>query len=154
MKRDFIKDNFENQARWIAHANSTASIILGFAGVSFFWVVTRIANAGIADCYELAALLMFVLTNGGCIVVLLMAVLPRINGKGNSLMFFGHIVRRQREEFIDEVAKLDDKGADELLVDQTHILAGIADRKFRLVRAGVVLLVLSILPAGVLIILL
>lgn len=73
----------------------------------------------------------------------LLAVLPRIKsagGLGDNFFYFGSISYRSRQDFIDSFSKKQQPEIKEMMLQQVHALASIAQRKFQLIRVSLLLL--------------
>lgn len=83
---------------------------------------------------------------GISIICTIMVVIPRLKTPNDSLFFFGSISQKSMSEYKDEFLDGTTKNLLEDIVSQIHRNSQIAVKKQRLVRVGIIFLVLGLIP--------
>lgn len=144
MKHEFLKENFRTQNFWIAHANNTAAIVLGFTGVFVFWVSSQIVVKPVSGYLQAVLTSGFILTGALTITFLILALIPRLGDrKGSSMIFFGDIASQEWEEFKKRLDEINEKTLGEMWAQQIHANAKIATKKFMRVRWAMLSLIVN-----------
>lgn len=162
-----LEANYRNLDRvngWISNAEGKAGGVFGVAGILLGLVVSRLPDAIIrireisvslrylSDLSLVLAAILLVLSTYRSLIV----YYPKLDAPAVSPFYFGSIARMALDDFSARMKQMDEAKIEEELIQQTHVNAGIALRKFentrgaiRLLIAASVLLILHLVLDGV-----
>jgi hypothetical protein len=145
----FLEDNLDRQLQWIAAADSRIAFIFTLS-TAMLGVLAAISPTTPKDWSLAAGIWASAALAGGLASLLLLsfAAFPRTDGPKGSLVYFGGISQRERDQFVRDVLALDNGVYCEDLAKQCHVNAEIANRKFTWVKRSLISLYLSITPWG------
>ena len=142
----------ERNLAWVAAAEVKVAVIvtidmalLGSIGAAYS-AATPAARVAHADLFWTISAAIFVATG---IVCAAMAVLPRLKGPTESLVFFGYIRSLPESEYLERFKSASESRLLEDWVAQIHRNAQIAHEKFSWVRRSMWLSFLSVIPWAV-----
>lgn len=147
-----LEANYRNLDRvndWIANAEGKAGGVFGVAGILLGLVVSRLPDAiiGISKIsFSLGWLSNLSFIAAGILLVLstyrsLIVYYPKLDAPAVSPFYFGSIARMEFDDFSARMKQLDPTKIEAEIIQQTHVNAGIALRKFENTRAAISLLV-------------
>lgn len=151
-KFEFTQENLKTQNYWISHANSIASILFAFNGLVIFWVASRIFELPTVYFWQNILILGFIALSFSTLMLLISVIVPRLGSKTTSLIYFGGIVKHNKEEFISRMNTLSEKEGEEMLIDQIYQNAIIAQKKFTLIKYASKLLIANIIVSTALVV--
>lgn len=148
-RREILEQILSRQLDWISAVETRIGLLLTveiamLAALSTVLTTTKpyVGAAYIVACLSLAALVI-------ALSFLCLASFPRLNGPSNSVIFFGTIAKRGRDEYIETMSNLSVEDYVSDLAVQVHRNAEIASAKFRYVRWSLKVLLTSVLFWGI-----
>jgi len=142
----FLEMSLARNLAWIAAADAKTAVIFAIGTA----MIGLLAAAAPAYGKWTALGVILVSASGTLLVASLLcltaAIFPRMKGPQLSLIFFGGISNRSTDKYREDVMSLDEAGYLEDLIQQVHINAGIAAKKYLWVRNASVLLYVSTTP--------
>lgn len=165
--KDYGMKKLELVNFWISNIDNKISFILAFVGVFVGFLISKgtpnvikyISNIPIKDIATLnmgqivSMFLLFTmyLSSISCIILLLLALLGRVNSKiykeykltTNSLIFFGSISKMNYSNYKEKCKKENDKQLLNDINSQIYINSKICDYKFKLYNYSIKLLIIS-----------
>jgi hypothetical protein len=140
------EDNLQRQLDWISRYDTRISFVAGICitmvGVlfstapTFYWF-----EPVFYLCFLLSALLLI-----ASLVCVYLGQYPNTTSQNSSLIFFGTIATLGVDEFKKKFKNgSDDEYLDDLLI-QCHVNAQIMDKKFRMFKTALILMLVSVVP--------
>ena len=143
---EILESTLTRQLGWIAASDAKAGFIFGIATA----MLGLLASA--APSYGKWTLLGVTFTAIGSLLLLgslacvVCTIFPRTNGPKFSVIFFGGVARGTVDDFRADIQSLSEESYEEDLVQQCHVNALYAGRKYRFVKIASVLLASSVSP--------
>jgi len=142
----FLESNLARQLEWVRAAESRLSLVLPLSTALFGTIAVRVSDASGWDCYTVIATAVAVLLLGGSILFSALSFVPQVKGAQVSNIFFGTVGAMPLSDFRAALAEYGEEEYRRDLIEQIHINARIAARKYRLVTYSMRCLMGSFLP--------
>lgn len=137
-RASYLEKLLDRYDHYIATTNTKASIVITLATFIVGGVVLVLVNFDEPGCGTALALTLVLGLIGISVASAASVVYPRLNTseeQGNenyqSLIFFGAVAERGREEYVEEVVRIEEKNLVEDAAIQVHVLANVANKKFK-----------------------
>lgn len=144
-----LEASLDRQLNWIAAADSRIAFIFAIS-TAMLGVLATIAPVS-SDKWSIGAAVFAALAlvfNIASLLLVSFATFPRTDGPKGSIIFFGGIAVTEREQFKQEIMKIDTEKYIDDLAKQCHVNADIANSKFTWIKRSLISLYLAIIPWG------
>lgn len=145
-RKDFLEKNLERQIGFVRASETRIRFLLPALSVTLAIWFAGFQKSDFSDTFT-------ILTGVLSIIGFLLsyyfaweAMFPDIDGPKNSLIFFGGIASRSKENFQNEIEEIDEETYLSDLSDQTYINAKIATRKFKATQKSMMFWYFSLIP--------
>ena len=145
-KIEVANDVLSRQLSWISAADSKISSIFAINGAMLGVLAALISpiEKWTIFCAIMAAFSAVPLF--GSMISLALAIFPRLSGPKGSLIYFGEIVSRSEDSYVQEVYNMDDNLFKEDMLRQVYRNAEIAQTKFNCVKWAMIQTFTGFLP--------
>jgi hypothetical protein len=145
-KIDYLEEELSRLLTWIQAADNRLALVLPLSTAMLG------ALAVLAPQFTKWSILSAILTSFAvfflllCLVFSACASFPRTTGPKGSLLYFTGIISRDISQYFISVNEYDDEKYKSDLINQCHINAQIADKKFKWIQRSMICLFISAIP--------
>lgn len=138
--------NLQRELDWVGRCDARIAFVAGIS-IAMLGVLAN-SSANIID-WDLFLYIVFGVTGFlliGSLVSLYFAQYPKTDSFNSSLIYFGTIAERRLDQFQKEFKSLSDENYLDDLLCQTHTNAQILEKKFRLLKISLSMIIISVAP--------
>ena len=145
-KIDYLEKELSRLLSWIQAADSRLSLVLPLSTAmlgTLAVLAPQFANWSIISAILTSFAVLFLLLS---LIFSAYALFPRTTGQKESLIYFSGITSRELAQYFISVNDCDTEKYKDDLINQCHINAQIAEKKFKWVQRSMVCLFISAIP--------